>query len=230
VLEERERIPRGAATISRSSGTKTRFSNHYRSGSVHCRTRISEDAELRLLLEADVVELHELIEANRAHLAAWLPWAAEQSRADTLGFIRKTRAQLKGNDGFQVAVCVYERIAGVIGFTAVDWEERSTNIGYWLASGHQGRGTMSAAAAALTDHALSVWELRRVSIRVATKNARSRAIPERLGYRQEATLPKAERVGGDDLDLAVYSMAVEDWRSDRWRWRPTGRTTKHKIN
>lgn len=157
-------------------------------------------------------KLHELIEANRVYLAAWLPWAAEQSFADTLGFIQKTRAQLDGNDGFQASVLVEGRIAGVIGYTAVDWEERSTKLGYWLAAEQQGRGTMSAAVVALTDHALSAWKLRRVTIRVATENARSRAIPERLGYREEATLPKVERVGGRDLDLAVYSMAAEDWQ------------------
>lgn len=93
------------------------------------RTPISEDAELRLFTEADAKELHELIEANRAHLAAWLPWAAEQDYADTLGFIRETRAQLQANDGFQVAVCVHERVAGVIGFTAVDWESARPTSG-----------------------------------------------------------------------------------------------------
>ncbi len=164
-----------------------------------------------MLTDADAKELHELIDTNRAYLAAWLPWAAEQSLADTLGFIQRTQGQIEGNDGFQVAILIEDRIAGVIGYTAVDWEERSTNIGYWLASEHQGRGTMSAAVAALTDHALSAWELRRVAIRVATENARSRAIPERLGYREEAILSKAEQVGGHDLDLAVYSIAAEAW-------------------
>lgn len=177
-----------------------------------CRIRISGDAELRLLAEADAEELHGLIEANRAHLAAWLPWAAGQSFADTLEFIQGTRAQLAGNDGFQVAILIGDRIAGVIGYTGVDWTERSTSIGYWLAARHQGHGTMSAAATALTGHAFSAWELSRVTIRVATGNARSRAIPERLGYRQEGVQPKAQRVGGRDLDLAVYAMGREAWQ------------------
>jgi ribosomal-protein-serine acetyltransferase len=177
-----------------------------------CRIRISEDAELRLLTEADAKELHRLIEANRAHIAAWLPWGAEQKLADTLEFIRGTRAQLEGNDGFQVAILIDDRIAGVIGYTGVDWKERSAGIGYWLAAKHQGHGTMTAVATALTNHALSAWELRQVTIRVATENARSRAIPERLGYRESAIQPKAQRVGDRDLDLVVYAITAEDWR------------------
>jgi ribosomal-protein-serine acetyltransferase len=164
-----------------------------------------------LLTDADAEGLHELIEANRAYLATWLPWAAEQSFDDTLEYIRKARVQLEANDGFPVVVLVKGRIAGVVDYVAVDWRERSARIGYWLAAEHQGRGTMTTGVAALTDHALSTWELAQVSIWVATGNARSRAIPERLGYRQEAILPEAQRVGGRDLDLAVYSMAADDW-------------------
>lgn len=174
-----------------------------------CRIRISEDAELRLLTDADADELHGLIEANRSHLAAWLPWAAEQSFADTLEFIRGTRAQLDGNDGFQVAIVIAGRIVGVVGYTDVDWRERSTRIGYWLAAEQQGRGTMSAAVKTLTHHALFVWELRNVTIRAAAENTRSRAIPERLGYREEAIQPNAHRVGDRDLDVVVYSITAE---------------------
>jgi ribosomal-protein-serine acetyltransferase len=176
-----------------------------------CRIYIAEDTDLRLLTDADAEGLHELIEANRAYLAAWLPWAAGQSFDDTLEFIRNAWVQLEANDGFPVAVLVEERIAGIVDYVVIDWRERSARIGYWLAAEHQGRGTMTAAVAALTDHALATWELVRVTIWVATGNVRSRAIPERLGYRQEAILPEAHRVGGRDLDLAVYSMAAEDW-------------------
>lgn len=176
-----------------------------------CRIHIAADTDLRLLTEADAGELHGLIEANRDYLGAWLPWAAAQSFDDTLEYIREARVQLEANDGFPLAILVEERIAGIVDYVAIDWWERSARIGYWLAAEHQGRGTMTAAVAALTDHALAAWELARVTIWAATENARSRAIPERLGYRQEAILPEAQRVGGRDLDLAVYSVAAEDW-------------------
>jgi RimJ/RimL family protein N-acetyltransferase len=69
---------------------------------VPCRIHIAEDTDFRLLTEADAERLHELIEANRDYLAAWLPWAAEQSFDDTLEYIRKARVQLEANDGFPV--------------------------------------------------------------------------------------------------------------------------------
>lgn len=173
--------------------------------------QITGDSYLRLLEESDAGELHELIEANRAHLAPWLPWAARQSFEDTLSFIGATRTQARENNGFQAAIIAESGIAGVIGYPVLDWANRSTRIGYWLDQSQQGKGTMTAAVRLLTDHALTVWRLNRVGILVATENRRSRAIPERLGFRKEGTLRQYQLVGDQYLNCVSYSMLAADW-------------------
>ncbi len=175
--------------------------------------QITDNSCLRLLEEADAKELHGAIEANRTYLAQWLPWAAGQTFEDTLGFIRETRSQAQENEGFQTAIVAEKGIAGVIGFVSVDWGNRSTRIGYWLDEGQQGRGMMTAAVRLLVDHALTVWRLNRVEIIVAIGNRRSRAIPERLGFRKEGTLRQFQLVDGRYLDCVSYSMLAADWRA-----------------
>ena len=168
---------------------------------------------LRLAEEADVTELHALIAANREYLAQWLPWARAQTPEQTLAFIQATRRQLDRNDGFQTAIVDDQgRIVGMIGFHGISWQDRSTTIGYWLAGYAQGRGIMTAAASRLVDYAFSALNLNRVVIQAAVGNARSRAIPERLGFVAEGTLREAERVGEHYLDSVVYAMLARDWR------------------
>jgi ribosomal-protein-serine acetyltransferase len=70
---------------------------------------------------------------------------------------------------------------------------------------------MTSAVRVLVGHALSTWDLNRVEIRVAVPNWRSRAIPERLGFREEGILRQAELVDGSYLDTVVYAMLKEDW-------------------
>ena len=71
---------------------------------------------------------------------------------------------------------------------------------------------MTEAVRALVDHAFGAWGLHRVVIEAATGNARSRAIPERLGFREEGVRRGAERNGDDFLDIVVYAMLATDAR------------------
>lgn len=172
-----------------------------------------ESLDVRPLESGDAVELYALIEANREHLARWMPWAADQDLPGTERFIAEAEEQLARDDGFQAGIAPEGKIVGVAGFHSVDRVNRNTSIGYWLAEPAQGRGTMTAVVRALLDYAFCEWELHRVEIHCAPENLRSRAIPERHGFREEARLRETERVAGRYLDSVVYGMLEGEWGS-----------------
>jgi ribosomal-protein-serine acetyltransferase len=174
--------------------------------------RLSNDTRLRLMEESDAEEIYSLIESCRPYLGEWMPWADAQTLDGTRQFIRLTRRQFADNNGFQSAIVKDGAIVGVIGFHAVDWVNRVTSIGYWLGADHQGAGTMTEAVRAMVDHAFNAWKLNRVEIRAAPGNARSRAIPERLGFVEEGTLREAERIGDRFLDNVLYATLASSWK------------------
>jgi ribosomal-protein-serine acetyltransferase len=171
--------------------------------------------DLRRLNDGDADELYRLIDENRAHLASWLPWAADHTREATREFIRLSQRQAAANDGFQAALVCDGAIVGVAGFLGVNWPHGSTSIGYWLSERHQGRGLMTDAVRVLVGHAFGEWGLHRVEIRAATGNVRSRRIPERLGFREEGVVREAERIGERYNDLAVYGILAREWVQER---------------
>jgi ribosomal-protein-serine acetyltransferase len=166
---------------------------------------------IRPVEAADAVELQALVEANRDYLAQWLPWAADQNLAAAEKFIAEAEAQLARDDGFQAKIAPEGEILGIVGFHSVDRTHRNTTIGYWLAASAQGRGLMTAAVRALVDLAFQEWGLHRVEIHCAPGNHRSRAIPERLGFREEGTLRETERFGDRYLDSVVYGLLEREW-------------------
>jgi ribosomal-protein-serine acetyltransferase len=172
---------------------------------------LDERRWLRLFDEADAAELYAVIDANRAHLARWMPWAEGQTPDGTRTFIGDSLRQLADNQGFQLAMIDDGAIVGALGYHRLDWENLGTSLGYWLAEGSQGRGTVTLAVTALVDHAFGQWKLNRVEIRAGVQNTRSRAIPERLGFTLEGVRRQAERVGDRFVDHAVYAMLAADW-------------------
>jgi ribosomal-protein-serine acetyltransferase len=172
---------------------------------------LDDRRHLRLWEEADAAELYRVVDANRAYLARWMPWAAKETQEDALGFIRMSRRQLADNQGLQLAIAEDGAIVGGLGYHRLDWENRATSIGYWIAERFQGNGTVTRATAVLVGHAFSNWKLNRVEIRAGVDNARSRAIPERLGFKQEGVLRQSERLGERYLDHAVYAILAEEW-------------------
>jgi ribosomal-protein-serine acetyltransferase len=165
---------------------------------------------LRPLEGGDAVELDALVKAN-PDLEEWMPWAEEQDLAGTERFIADVEQQRRNNNGFQVAIAPDGPIIGVVGFHSVDWINRTTSIGYWLSASARGRGVMTTAVRALVEHAFDEWNLHRIEIHCAPDNHRSRAIPKRLGFREEATLRETELIDGRYLDSVVYGLLEGEW-------------------
>jgi hypothetical protein len=99
-------------------------------------------------------------------------------------------------------------MAGVAGFNSLDRTNGIGYIGYWLGEEFTGKGIMTTVVRDLIEIGRSYYALQKVDIRCATRNSRSRAIPERLGFSHEGTLRRAERVYDQWLDHEVYALLV----------------------
>lgn len=176
---------------------------------------IGEGVELRSLEAGDAQELHALIEANREHLARWLPWVKPgRTLDDTKSFIAGTVLEEGRTGGIAAGILVARSLAGVCHLRA-DPLRRFGDVGYWLAAEHEGKGLMTRAAAALLDHAFDELGLGKIEIHCAPGNVKSRAIPERLGFTLEGVLRAREWLHDHFEDHVVYGILAQEWRARR---------------
>ena len=176
--------------------------------------RVMANLELVLMADSHADELFELTDRNREYLREWLPWLdSNKYLQNTIDFIKYSRKQYKESISMQMCIRYDGELAGVIGFHKVDWLNHSTGIGYWLSQDRQGRGIMTASCECLLDYAFGNLGLNRVEIRCATENTRSRAIPERLGFKVEGTVRQAEWLYDHYVDHIVYGMLRDEWKT-----------------
>ena len=178
------------------------------------RRRVDDAVALALLEEQHAPELFALVEVNRAYLRKWLPWLDANTRVEhTAAFIRASLAQFAARDGLACAIVEKGAIAGVAGLHRIDWPNRRTSLGYWVAEDRQGRGLVTRAVGALVDYALGELGLNHVEIACAPGNRRSRAVPERLGFTREGVLRQREWLYDHFVDHVVYGVTAQEWSS-----------------
>ena len=168
---------------------------------------------LSVLCTHEAETLYALINRNRGHLREWLPWVdATRDPQDTRRFLELSyRSYLRGG-GFSFGIRREGELAGVIGFHGFDTANRVTSLGYWLAKDACGQGVMRAAVAGCVGYAFGDRRMNRLYVRCATKNQRSRRVPETLGFVHEGTQREAEWLYDHFVDLEVYSLLAAEWR------------------
>ena len=167
---------------------------------------------LRLLQPADAEALFALVETNRTYLKQWLSWLnTTQTLDDTRHFIRQTQARVQDRQGFAAAIVYNGQVAGVAGLNGINWSDRQSSIGYWIAQNRQGKGLITTACQAILHHAFTHLALNRIAILCATGNHRSRAIPMRLGFTHEGTLRDAQWLYDRFVNHEIYALLHREW-------------------
>jgi ribosomal-protein-serine acetyltransferase len=175
--------------------------------------QIDENTFLKLLDYQDAEPLFALTDSCRTYLRKWLPWVdSTKTIEDTQSFIKMTMEKFAANDGFESGIWFKGQLAGVIGFHNLDWANRKTSIGYWLGEQFQGHGLMTKSCIAYINYAFNELKLNRVEIRCAVENSKSRAIPERLGFKNEGPIREAEWLNDHFVDHIVYGMLAREWK------------------
>ncbi len=145
-------------------------------------------------------------------LREWLPWLdVSVSPDDTRSFIKKSLHEFADGEGMVAGIWDHGEVIGAISYNNIERSNRSVEIGYWLAAGHQGKGIVTKACRAMVDYAFNELGLNRVVIRCATGNAKSCSIPQRLGFKQEGILREAGWLYDHFVDLVVYGMLASEW-------------------
>lgn len=164
---------------------------------------VTEDITLRHIREEDGNEIFRIIDSYRKEMRTWLPFVDKTLKPeDSCSFA----AQAENSDEESFAILFKEAFAGIIGFKNTDWNNFSTEIGYWLSPEFQKMGIMTKCVKMLCQYAFNDLGLHRIVIRCAQGNVPSRLIPIRLGFSLEGMEKDGELLcDGQYTDIEVYA-------------------------
>lgn len=177
--------------------------------------QVDEEISLQLIQLHHKEELYQLVDSNREHLREWLPWVDstnDASNYDTI--IPAWLTQFAENNGFQAGIRYKGKFVGMIGLHSIDWNNKATSIGYYLASEAEGNGVMTRSVHRVLQYIFEELNLQRVEIRCGENNVKSQAIPERLGFTKEGLIRDGEKLYDHFHSLIVYGKLRSEWSNN----------------
>jgi RimJ/RimL family protein N-acetyltransferase len=143
---------------------------------------------IRKPFPGDGKAVYNSIQASLSELKPWMPWAHNnQTEQDVEANIRDSIAKFITREDLRLHLFNKEtgEFIGSSGLHRINWDVPKFEIGYWIDTRHSGRGYITEAAEAITNFAFTELHAKRVEIRCDSRNTRSRAIPEKLGFTLE---------------------------------------------
>ena len=159
----------------------------------------------------------------RQRNADWLrPWEPQQlgSQVDSAGdrsaFAARCSARQRERQlgtGFGYGLFVDGDFAGEINISSVQRGPfQSCYVGYWIDEARAGRGYMPEAVVLVSRLAFEELHLHRVQISIIPRNAASRRVVEKLGWRDEGIAERYLEINGVWEDHVRYAMTSEEWK------------------
>jgi RimJ/RimL family protein N-acetyltransferase len=92
---------------------------------------------------------------------------------------------------------------------------RRCEVGYAIASAHQGRGYATEALAAVIEYGFRALDINRFEADINPANEASARVLERLGFRREGLMRERWIIRGAKQDSAFYGLLKADWDARR---------------
>lgn len=120
---------------------------------------------------------------------------------------------------YAVAHEATDEVLAACGLVDVNEDDRTVEVGYWVAPWARGRGVATAATQALSQWALGELGARRVSLEAAAGNHGSQRVALHAGFTREGVQrSKAERFG-ERRDMVLFSLLPGEARPRAGRVR-----------
>ncbi|HJV76831.1 MAG TPA: GNAT family protein [Paludibacter sp.] len=169
------------------------------------------DANIRLKeieLEDTEVIFNTIIN-ERDYLGEWLPFVEltrdiSFTRCFVEGYLNSDKKNLT------CAIFYQNQFVGIIGLKDTDFNNKKTEIGYWLSEPYQHKGIITNSCKSLINFIFDKMNINRVQIKVAEGNMKSQRIPKRLGFKREGIERDGELHSWGFVDLVIFSLLKAD--------------------
>jgi ribosomal-protein-serine acetyltransferase len=154
--------------------------------------------------------LYSIIERDREYLCQYLPHVFRSSTLDSV--IEHVAKSVASDDiiSFVITVDEEQTIVGRIDILRINQQERTAEIGYYIAENWQGHGIITRSVNQMVQYAIEHTNLLRLDIICRDDNWKSRCVAERTDFKREENRDFTLNIEDNEVKLVVYSKQIRE--------------------
>jgi len=166
---------------------------------------------------SDVAEMTELyarnLEHRRSAQPAPPPGIDPASREVVRAEVRRHRREWRADEAYRFCIVADGALAGGIALGGIQRGGFcNAYLGYWIDVDRQGRGLMTEAVGVVLDFAFGPVGLHRVQVAVMPRNAASRRVVAKAGFREEGLALRYLEIDGRWEDHVLHAITSDEPR------------------
>ncbi len=148
-------------------------------------------------------------------VAQFVQWSAYTSVFEARAYLRHCMRQYSQGKPPNWGVIDRQtgRLIGTAGYSWVNEDHNSAEIGYSLSYTHWGKGLMTECVAAMLAHGFDKMRLNRIEAQHDVRNPASGRVMEKNGMRLEGVLRGRLRNKGEYVDVKLYAILRKDYEA-----------------
>lgn len=166
---------------------------------------------IRPLILSDAKVYHEAELASYFDMTHYWSWVNQNKPLSEIeAFLKEAESSHQQQNPSAMYFAVISREAGVfqgcVWYAGINWFVPKFEIAYWQDSRKGGQGYMTEAVNALSQLTFTLYDAKRIDIKIFVDNQKSRALAERSGFKLEAVLENyfIDFVTQDIVDGVMY--------------------------
>jgi RimJ/RimL family protein N-acetyltransferase len=176
-------------------------------------TLANDSILLRPYRKGDAIATYTAVKESSNELSVWMPWCHDgYALKESEGWIKTCGAAWKKGAAYEFVildVSTGEHIGGC-GLNRINYDDKTSNLGYWVRSSRTGQGVAPAAVHLLAHFGFGELGLNRVEIIAAVENHRSQRVAEKSGATREGILRNRIPLNDGVHDAVVFSLIPQD--------------------
>lgn len=175
----------------------------------------TERLVLRRLCDRDLYDVNEY--ASSEEVPRFLLWTPHLNLRETRGYLEFMQKRYRKGLHSEWGIVLLEsgKVIGTCGFTSIDLQNESCEIGYVLSPAFWGKGYMDEAFEAVLNVAFERLKAHRVHLQILEGNEHSAKFAERHRFRLEGRAVESMLVKGEFRTVLQYALLQSEYEKGR---------------